>query len=106
MKLKTLLFLEKNKRVLETYQCNRPKMLKKYKVHISFRGSLMFQQGVVEGGGGKKSLKHTVSASQSQLKMKLIIKLIVNHHVESSPHKLFFLQETACKKLNARIAKK
>ena len=35
------------------------------KVHISFRGSLMFQQGVVEGGGGaKKSLKHTVSASQ------------------------------------------
>ena len=65
MKLKKLLFLEKNERVivLETHRCNRPKVFKKYKVHISFRGSLMFHQGVVEGGGGKKSLKQTVSAS-------------------------------------------
>ena len=48
-------FLKKNKRVigLETYQCNRRKVLKKHKVHISFRGSLMFHQGVVEGRGAK-----------------------------------------------------
>ena len=76
MKLKTLLvllvnpsFLEKNKRVivLETQQCNRPKVLKKYEVYISFRGSLMFHQGVVENWQKiskayckRKPLKHRI----------------------------------------------
>ena len=66
-------FLIKNNGViiLETYQCNRPKMLKKYKAHISFRDSLMFHRGVPwrgKGWGEKlsnayckyKSLKHGI----------------------------------------------